>query len=86
MFRGKNQLDGQWVTQEFRDEEMTAFLIRVAKFNKEAWSASVRMVEELIVIEEIKSDDRFEAVKAFFDKLALNTFSVVHNQSQNLRD
>jgi hypothetical protein len=85
MFRGRNQVDGKWVTQEYDDKDMKAFLDRVAEFNKEAWKASVRAARELVESDFLKSEQEFQAVLAFFDKLALNTFSVVHNQSQNMR-
>lgn len=85
MFRGKCQMDGKWVSAEFSDKEMGEFLKRVAEFNKEAWKESVRCVVELKQSDALAENQEFEVAKLFFDKLALNTFSVVHNQSQNMR-
>jgi hypothetical protein len=86
MFRGRNQVDGKWSTMEFSDEEMGKFLRRVADFNKEAWKESVRCAVELKQSDALREEQEFEIAKLFFDKLALNTFSVVHNQAQNMRD
>jgi hypothetical protein len=85
MFRGRNQVGGKWVTQEYTDAEMKQFLDRVAEFNKEAWKASVRSAVELREGDFASGEQEFELAKLFFDKLGLNTFSVVNNQSQNMR-
>ena len=85
MFRGRNQVDGKWVTQEFDDREMSDFLDRVTEFNKLAWKNAVRAVQELRESDMLKAEHELQAVLAFFDRLSLNTFSVVNNQSQNRR-
>jgi hypothetical protein len=85
MFRGKNQLDGKWVTQEFSAVEMLGFMKLVSDFNKEAWKESVRAAKELRESDFLTPELEFDAAKAFFDKLGLNTFSVVNNRAQNMR-
>jgi len=85
MFRGRNQVDGKWVTQEYTDDEMSDFLKRVSEFNKEAWMESVRAAVELKDLDMLKPEQEFEFAKLMFDKLGLNTFSVVNNQSQHMR-
>lgn len=85
MFRGRNQEDGKWVTQEFTEAEMGDFLRRVSAFNKEAWKESVRAAVELRESDMLKPEQEFEVAKILFDKLGLNTFSVVNNQSQHMR-
>jgi len=85
MFRGRCQMDGKWMTVEFTEKEMGDFLRRVADFNKEAWKESVRCALELKQSDALREEQEFDVARLFFDKLALNTFSVVHNQSQNMR-
>ena len=85
MFRGRNQLDGKWVTQEFSAVEMLDIMKLVSEFNKAAWKESVRAAKELGESDFLKPEHEFDAAKAFFDKLGLNTFSVVNNQAQNMR-
>ena len=86
MFRGRNQVDGKWVTQEYSDDEMGVFLKRVSEFNKAAWKESVRAAVELRECDKVKPEHEFEVAKLLFDKLGLNTFSVVNNQSQHMRE
>jgi hypothetical protein len=78
-------MDGKWMTVEFTEKEMGDFLRRVADFNKEAWKESVRCALELKQSDALREEQEFDVARLFFDKLALNTFSVVHNQSQNMR-
>lgn len=86
MFRGRNQVDGKWVTQEYTNEEMGDFLKRVSEFNIAAWKESVRAAVELKDSDMLKPEQEFEFAKLMFDKLGLNTFSVVNNQSQHMRE
>jgi hypothetical protein len=86
MFRGRNTVDGRWVTQEFSDEEMEGFLKRVSEFNMKAFKQAVRDSIELRESDHIREEQQFHVVVALFDKLGLNTFSVVHNQAQNMKE
>lgn len=85
MFRGRNQVDGKWVTQEFDEREMRVFLDKVTAFNKQAMKNAVETAIELRKEDVIKEEQEFEVVLSLFDKLALNTFSVVNNQAQHMR-
>lgn len=78
-------MDGKWVTQEFTDEEMHKFLDRVAEFDKHAMEVAVKKTGELRNAGIISEENEFNVTLALFDKLSLNTFSVVHNQAQNMR-
>jgi hypothetical protein len=86
MFRGRNQVDGKWVTQEFSVEEMLDFLTKVSNFNKAAWMRSVQDARDMLAADKPTPENEFELAKVLFDKLGLNTFSVIHNQAQNMRD
>jgi len=86
MFRGRNQVDGRWVTQEFSDDEMQDFLRKVSQFNKLAWAQAMQDTRDMRMAEHVKPENEFELAKVLFDKLGLNTFSVIHNQAQNMRD
>jgi len=85
MFRGRNQVDGRWVTQEFTDEEMRKFLDRVAEFDKQAMKVAVEKAIELRKEDVIKEGNEFEVAMALFEKLSLQTFSVVNNHTKNMR-
>jgi len=85
MFRGKNQVDGKWVMQEFTDEEMRGFLDRVAEFDKQAMKVAVEKAIELSKEDVIKDGNEFQVALALFDKLSLQTFSVVSNHAKNMR-
>lgn len=85
MFRGRNQEAGKWVTMELTDVDMKGLLDMVTKFNIEAWKESVRAVRELAEGDFVKDTEETNAVRQFFDKLSIQTFSVVKNRVDNLR-
>lgn len=85
MFRGRNQEAGKWVTQELTDAEMRELLDKVADFNKQALKLSVERAVELKSEDVIKEEHEFQVAMALFDKLGLQTFSVVKNRVDHLR-
>lgn len=85
MFRGRNQEAGRWVTQELTDSEMGELLDKVAEFNKQALKLSVERAVELKREDVIKEEHEFQVAMALFDKLGLQTFSVVKNRVDHLR-
>ena len=85
MFRGRNQEAGKWVTQELTDSEMRQLLDKVADFDKEAMKLSVEKAVELKKEDVIKDEHEFQVALALFDKLSIQTFSVVKNRVDHLR-
>lgn len=80
MFRGKS-FKGE--TQMFSPEEMRNMLDEVTAFNKQAMKNSVETAIELGKEDTIKPEQEFQVAMAMFDKLSLQTFSVVNNRAMN---
>jgi hypothetical protein len=86
MFRGRAKEEGRWVTQELTDSEMRELLEKTNALNKEAMKLSVRTAVELRQEDAIKEEHEFQVALALFDKLGMQSFSVVNNRIQNMVD
>jgi hypothetical protein len=84
MFRGNMKMDGKFQRVELTEDEMNELLVLAATFNRKAYAAAKQQATILLGSNDITKDELHQVTLAIFDKLAIQTFSVVNNRIVNL--
>jgi hypothetical protein len=86
MFRGRGKEAGRWITVELTDAEMRELLDKTVAFNKQAFKLAAQTAVELKQEDVIQEADELRVAFAIFDKLGMQSFSLINNRIQNLVD
>jgi len=74
--------EGRWVVAELSKEEVSEAVQKVREFNREAWRMCLEDAKHLFP--DYPSDKQFEIAKILFDKLAMQSFSVLRSMADTI--
>jgi len=86
MLRKIVKSEGDWTVMELSPDEVLVAFTQVRKFNMQAWKDAMADASEILTELKLPTDSKsvVELAKVFFDKYAMQSFSVLKNHADNI--